>query len=442
MIFLNHEEIKIPEGRFRQDFPQADLDELKRSILSVGLINPLSAEKEGDIWTLRAGERRLRVLRAIIKEGKSFHIGVDECANGLVPVVEWGELTPLQRLEVEVEENIIRTDFAWQERIRAIEALHKLRSEQNPDQTITATADEMAKRTGGTPNLGVVSDALIISRHLSNPDVAKAKDPKEALKIIKKQASLVHNAKLAKEFDLTKSEHKLILGDAIAILSAMPEKLFDVVLTDPPYGVGADNFGSQSSTGHDYEDSPKYLEELLKTLPDELYRVAKERAHCYLFCDLRWFERISTLMVLAKWEVFATPIIWYKGSGHGMLPLPKHGPRRTYEHILYAWKGGRETLVVKDDCITKIPAVAKPQHAAQKPVALYCELLSRSARPGDSMLDCFGGVGGTLVAANIQKLKCTFIENKEQHFNVAKQRSLTKEIDDGVEEDDGLDIPF
>jgi DNA modification methylase len=442
MIFIHNEDIKVPEGRFRQEFNPADLAELQRSILTVGLISPISVEQNGDTWILRAGERRLRALRAIIKENKPFRIGTDECTDGLVPAVEWSELTPLQRLEIEVEENIVRTDFAWQERVRALEALHKLRSEQNPGQTITATAQEVAKRQGTTPNLGVVSDALIISRHLGNPDVAKARDPKEALKIIRKQAELVHQAKLAETFDVSKVEHKLILGDSIETMSAMSEKQFDVILIDPPYGVGANSFGSQSDLGHDYEDSPKYLEGLLKDLPDQLYRVAKERAHCYLFCDLRWFERISTLMVLAKWEVFPTPLIWYKGSGRGMVPLPKHGPRRTYEHILYAWKGGRETLVLKDDCITKIPAVSNLKHAAQKPVALYCELLSRSARPGDVVLDCFGGVGTILVAANIRKLKATYIEKKEQYFNVAKQRAATKEIDDGAEEDDGLDIPF
>jgi DNA modification methylase len=143
-------------------------------------------------------------------------------------------------------------------------------------------------------------------------------------------------------------------------------------------------------------------------------------------------------MVLSGWKVFPLPLIWYKASG--ALPLPKHGPRRTYECILYAYKGDRETIVVKNDVIVKIPPVDKLLHGAQKPVALYRDLLSRSANPGDHILDFMGGSGPILVAANLLKLTATYIEEKKEHFDVAIQRATTMEIDDGAEEDDGLNI--
>lgn len=443
MILIHADDIKVPEGRYREEFNEGKLRDLREGIARVGLIAPLTVEKDGDTWKLRAGERRLRALRELYNQKQRIRCGTTEIPLGLIPCVEWNQLTELQRLEIEVQENLNREDFNWKERSRAIEDLHRLRQSQNPQHTITATATELAK---GEPAKGDqvsrVSNALIINKHLDDPDVAKAKDEKEALKIIKKKTELIHQARLAKSFDVTKSQHKLLFqkGNSFEILQSLPKASYDVILTDPPYGVGAHNFGSQASTGHNYKDTETYFKQLSSVLADESYRVAKERAHAYIFCDVRKFEHLGAIMVLSGWTVFPTPIYWYKGNG--MVPFPKHGPRRTVECILYAWKGDRETLVLKNDCITRIPGIRgkELEHGAQKPVALYCELLSRSARPGDTVLDCFGGRGTILVAANIMKLQATYIENDEEQFNAATQRAHIKEIDDGSIEDDGLEI--
>lgn len=440
MIWVKADDITIPEGRFREEFDERKMNELYDSIKRVGLINPLTLERQGDTWLLRAGERRLRILRKLHAEKIPIRCGTDVSKDGgLVPAVEWSTLTDMQRLEIEIEENLNRADFTFQERSRALARLHEFRKSQNPAHTIQATATEVNRgNTAKGDQISTVSNAIIISKHLNDPDVARAKDEKEALKIIKRKADAIHRAQLATKFDLSKTSHRLIRGNSAQILPTLPDNSFDVILTDPPYGVDADSFGDQSGTGHDYEDSQKHLEEILSWFCDESYRIAKERAHCYLFCDIRRFERIHTLMVLACWKVFPTPLIWYKGNG--MVPLPKHGPKRTYECILYAYKGNRETLVLKNDCIIRIPAVKNIKHGAQKPVALYTDLLSRSANPGDSIIDCFGGTGTILVAANRTKTVATYVEENEDAFNIATSRANIHEIDDGAPEDDGLTI--
>lgn len=440
MIEIKVGDVVIPENRFRREFDEKKMNELKESILRNGLLHPFAVEKQGEKYLLRSGERRFRVLSAILNSGQAFHLGDKAFSGDALPAVSYAELTPLQRLEIEVEENVIRSDFTWQERTRALAALHQLRKAQNPDQTITATATEVL----GKPAIGgqgaVVSDALIIDKHLHMPEVAKAKSAKEALKVIERIANAGHRAKLVAAAVTKATQHNLIKGDALAILPTLPAASFDVILTDPPYGVDADGFGDMAATGHDYEDSKASFEEILRVFPDESYRVAKERAHVYVFCDIRNFERLSTLMLLAGWKTFATPLIWAKGNG--MLPFPDHGPRRTYECILYAWKGDRKTLMVKTDVID-ISSVKKLKHGAQKPVALYCDLLSRSANAGDTVLDCFGGTGTILVAANRMRLTATYIEQKEESFNIGKLRADESEIDDDAVENDGLsDIPL
>lgn len=447
MIYVNPDDIVVPEGRFRQVFNEKRLTDLENSIRETGLIHPITVERGApeDKFYLRAGERRLRVLKKLVGEGVQIRTGVDTAPGGTVPAIEWDVLSAAERVRIEVEENIDRDDFNFAERARALEAYHKYRQTVNPSQTVQQTATEVKEKQGGPAGATAqgsqvteVAESLLIAKHLDDPDVAGAKDRKEAVKIIKRKAEAQHRAKLAAHFDLSKTEHKLIRGSAKDVLPTLPANSYDVILTDPPYGVGADNFGDQFSTGHDYKDSPKYLEEILSYFCDESFRVAKERAHCYVFCDVRKFDRISVLMVLAGWKVFPTPLIWYKHGG--ALPLPKLGPRRTYECILYAYKGDRETIVVKNDCIVRVPAVKALRHGAQKPVALYCDLLSRSAQPGDTVLDCFGGSGPILVAANRLKLTATYVEELEEPYNFALTRVHTREIDDGAEEDDGIRI--
>lgn len=445
MIEVKLEVIVIPENRYRRDFDEKKLEELKQSILRNGLFHlPIVEYEDGpdqrpDVFILRAGERRLRAIQSICKDGLGVRHGQVQYQPGICPATLVSELTPLQRLEVEVEENVVRSDFTWQERIRALAKLHELRVAQNPQQTIAATATEVLGKPAQGDQRMVVSDALIVNKYLHIPEVARAKTQKDALKEIEKITTAGHRKKLADASLNISTPHRLIKGDSKDVLPTLQSSTFDVILTDPPYGVDADGFGDMAATGHDYKDSEKSFESILSWFCDESYRVAKERAHAYVFCDFRRFDRLATLMLLAGWTVFPTPLIWRKGNG--MLPLPDHGPRRTYECILYAWKGDRRTLMVKSDVID-ISSVKRLKHGAQKPVALYCDLLSRSANPGDAVLDCFGGTGPILVAANRLRLVATYVESAEDAFNIAQLRVNEREIDDGAEENDGLgDVP-
>ncbi len=59
---------------------------------------------------------------------------------------------------------------------------------------------------------------------------------------------------------------------------------------------------------------------------------------------------------------------------------------------------------------------------AQKPVDLYRDLLSRSARAGDSVLDCFAGTGPILPAAHQLRVAATAVEMLPQNFGIAAKR--------------------
>ena len=242
---------------------------------------------------------------------------------------------------------------------------------------------------------------------------------KDAMKIIRRKAEAEHRATLAGMFNPTASPHTAIHGDALEALATLGEETFDCILTDPPYGINADGFGSQSKTGHAYDDSPEMYREMICTLANESFRVAKSEAHLYLFFDFRWWDTVRLNFEIAGWKVWHRPLVWAKGNG--MLPQPEHGPRNTYEMVMFASKGNRRTMAVKDDVIIT-PPVTTLKHGAQKPVALYVDLLSRTALPGDAILDPFMGSGTIFAAANALRLQATGIELVEESYNLALSR--------------------
>jgi DNA modification methylase len=125
-------------------------------------------------------------------------------------------------------------------------------------------------------------------------------------------------------------------------------------------------------------------------------------------------------MRMAGWEVHRTPLIWYNPDGF-RCPWPDAGPQRKYELILYARRGSRGVTKIAGDVI-EARKDGGLGHPAQKPVALLEELLRRSSRPGDRVLDPFAGSGSTLAACHSLKLACTALERDPAYYAMALQR--------------------
>lgn len=412
--------IKIPDNRQRREFLQERLIELAESIRQHGLYHPIVVAPEGDGYRLVAGERRLRAVTSLAELEVGFYCGVDRCEAGNIPCTLLSELSGLALREIELEENTIRVDLTWQERAQALSALDNLRRDQNPSHSSTDTAREVFGYAGAA--VEKVRESHAISLALADPEISKAKSHSEAVKLLKKKAQREHRELLAAAIDTAKIRHTVLLGDSCELLSTLPDESFQVLLSDPPYGVSADSFGSQATQAHAYEDSPEYAFSCYRAFAESGYRVATSSAHLYAFCTIEHFPELVKIFSSAGWSVWPRPLIWSKGPSAGMLPKPEHGPRYTYETILFASKGDKPTLCVKPDVLS-YPPVSEKTHAAEKPVDLYLDLLSRSAAPGDCVLDPFAGSGVIFAAANSAKLTATGIELNETHYATCKLRA-------------------
>lgn len=425
MHFKSVSEILVPADRQRKNFPFEKNEELKTSIRTKGLLNPITVR--GDGKTLVAGERRLRAMIELHQADEPFTCNNESVPPGFIPCLFIGELSDLEFEEAELEENTVRLDLSWQDKAFALARLNTLRGLQAAERGESHTpADLIEELTGTRDGNSSIRDALHISKYLDVPEVAKAKTQKEATQIVKRKLEMEHRAKLAEEVKGWTSPHVTYKGDAVEVLAKLKDGLFDLILTDPPYGVGADTFGDQAGVVHNYSDKLEDAMYLYEILAREGYRVAKPSAHAYVFCDFSLYRTIATTFMLEGWNVWPRPLIWSKKNG--MLPRPAHGPRYTYEVILFATKGDRETLCVKPDVI-ECGQVQNQIHAAEKPVELLRDLISRSCRPGDTILDPFAGSGSTLEAAFLSGCIATLVELNPDNYNMCLERLSNLELE-------------
>jgi ParB/RepB/Spo0J family partition protein len=421
--------VKVSPDRQRRSFPADKMHEFADGISKRGLLHPIVLRVVGDDYVLVAGERRLRAITDLADLGQSISHDGETVPLGFIPYTLFSDLDPIAAEEAELEENIHRENLTWQERAAAAARIASLRKRQaiakgEAPPTVAEISLEIRGSAEGI-NQETTRREIIVAKHLDNPLVKAAKTVDEAFKILRKEEALAKNAALGVSVGrtFTAEAHTVLNEDSMIWMQQCPDALFDVILTDPPYGMGADEFGDSgglAAGAHGYSDSPEIYEQILQVAETELFRIAKPQAHLYWFCDIDKFMDTRERFIAAGWRVFRTPLIWYKKTAM-RAPWPEQGPQRKYECILYAVKGKRPVLKMGGD-VLDFPPDPNLGHAAQKPVTLFKELLSRSCLPGNTVLDICGGSGPIIPAAHELKVKATVIEQDVSSYGLIVQR--------------------
>lgn len=426
--FIEIASIEIGSKRQRRHFDEGALQSLVESIASNSLLQAPVVRTVDGVPHLVAGERRLRAITDLHAFERPFTFGGVPVPLGKIPAIDLGQLSPADAYEAELEENIRRADLTWQERAAATAALAEMRRLQAEERgeappTVREIADEVRPDQLNAQSRDTTRQELIVSKFLAVPEVAAAPSLKEAFKILKKKEEAKKNSELAATIGPTFSSslHDLRLGDSETVSADLPAGSFDIILTDPPYGMGADEFGDSGlgsdAAAHGYSDSVEVWEDIMRWFPATTFRLAAAQAHAYVFCDIDKFHRLRDLMTAAGWQCFRTPLVWNNLSGF-RAPWPDMGPQRKSEYILFAVKGGKKVSAIYPDVIACAKELGIP-HPAAKPVVLLADLLRRSALPTSRVLDLFAGSGQTLRAAHEMHLPCTLVEMDPTHYGYA-----------------------
>lgn len=427
--------------------PLADLVESikQRGILHAPTYQRIDGEN-GDVWKLIVGERRTKAMMKLHEANIPFRYNGEFVPHNTLPIVTLHDnLSRADLKQIEYDENKIREALPWQDEVEALADIHRLRQEEadaagRKPQTMKETAEQLIAE-GVVENVSVksvsdrISRATAIAENLHNPTIQKARNETEAYNLLLKAEEEKINATLARRRIAAHSTLPDIVirqGDALTILPALESGIADLILTDPPFGIGADTGGFRQRTvhHHNYEDTPENARALAQAIILDGFRIAKPMANLFIFCDIDLFHTLKEMAGRVGWVPFRTPIIWRKSMSEGMAPWQGKGFRRTYEMLFWATKGQRGLISSPVDVLDEARVSRSERtHAAEKPVELLKQLIEASTLPGDFVLDPCCGSGSTLVAAKLAKRTGLGIELDQTFYNTAMS-NLYKEAND------------
>ena len=351
----------VPYARNARTHSEEQVAQIAASIVEFGFTNPILAGSDGVIV---AGHGRLAAAQKL---------GLDT-----VPVVVLDHLTPTQRRALIIADNRIAENAVWDDAMLRIE----LQSLQEDGFNLDITgfdADALAEIMAGEETTvdGQTDDDAV---------------PEVPVTPISRSGDV---------WEL--GNHRLLCGDATDPKSyelLMADAMADMVFTDPPYNVDYANSAKDKMRGKDrpiLNDNlgDGFYDFLLAALTPMLARCA---GATYIAMSSSELDTLQQAFRAAggKWSTF---IIWAKNT----FTLGRADYQRQYEPILYGWPEGQNRHWCGDRDQGDVWNIKKPQkndlHPTMKPVELVERAIRNSSRPGDIVLDPFGGSGTTLIAA-------------------------------------------
>lgn len=420
-IYLDPLKITIKEGldRYRKDL--GDLKELGKSLKETGQIQPIVVNRKNE---LIVGGRR---LAACILEGIK------------VKTIYEDTVDPIRIRLWELEENLRRKDLTPAEYALGIEDYHainqqlygKATSGREGGHTLNDTAKILGKTRGS-----VISELDMAVMVAAFPELKQAKTKSEIKKAAKGLQKLDAAMKSLKEFEKVVSSKedlfKLHHMDAISHTTTLPDGCKDIILTDPLYGISADEMaiGLGGKTGSDLTSSGYRISDdaaeaitLLQAFAAISFRITTSKAHGYVFVGPEHFWNVRALFMSVGWRVHVKPLIWIKREV-GQCNVPSSWPASCYEMLMYIRKD--DSKMVKEgmkDWIECPPVPSEQKlHPFEKPVPLLLDLLERVSLPGQQLYDPFAGSGSSIIAGLKMKLICEGVDNSLEAYSTMVKR--------------------
>ena len=225
-------------------------------------------------------------------------------------------------------------------------------------------------------------------------------------------------AEFEKQIKIENINQVIILGDSIEILPILENNSFDLLLSDPPYGMDfKSGWNNKEKIANDkIEDTITLFEEVLKNSVPLL----KDNAHFYLFGNIDFLPEIKP--IIEKYLNLKSVLIWDR-KVIGMGDLRSYG--FSYDIIYFGynkvWKdlnGTRDRDILQFNRVTPAANI----HPTEKPLDLLEYLIKKSSNENDKILEPFAGGGSTLIACKNTNRLATGIEIEEQYFNLIKNR--------------------
>jgi site-specific DNA-methyltransferase (adenine-specific) len=187
--------------------------------------------------------------------------------------------------------------------------------------------------------------------------------------------------------------NKIICGDCLEVMKKLPDKCVDLVLTDPPYGIGMSSNPVRQKHAKQQWD---------KSIPTKEY-----------FDEMM---RISKNQIIWGGNYF----IEYLKNSKGFLVWNKLQPENfTLAMCEFAWMSIDKPAKMFTQSVHK---EGNKHHPTQKPEALFKWILNKYTNENDTILDPFLGSGTTAVACKQLNRNFIGIEISPEYCKTAEER--------------------
>ena len=374
----------IPYAKNSRTHSAEQLAQIAASIIEFGWTNPILVDGTNGII---AGHGRVLAAK---------QLGLTE-----VPVVELSHLTETQKRAYIIADNKLALNAGWDEGLLRLE-LCDLQDSDFDVSLLGFGDEELADLLAGAENTyaGETDDDVV-------PDAPEV--PVSSLGDV----WLLGNHRVLCGDATDSAAYRLLLDDAPA----------DMGFLDPPYNVNYANTAKDKMRG---TDRPILNDDLGADFHDFLLAALKPTlAHCqggiYVAMSSSELDTLQAAFRAAGGH-FSTFIIWAKNT----FTLGRADYQRQFEPILYGWPEGQSRHWCGDRDQGDVWQIKKPVkndlHPTMKPVELVERAIRNSSRPGDVVLDSFGGSGSTLIAAEKSGRRARLMELDPKYVDVIVRR--------------------
>lgn len=404
-----HKIVHLPLARLRayprnaRTHSRQQLRQIARSIERFGFTNPVLVNDAGEIL---AGHGRVEAARTL---------GFDT-----VPTLCLSHLTPAQQRAYILADNKLALNAGWDRELLASELQGLIDMEFDVELTGFSLAE--------------IDTAL---------DEARAADPTGADEADDMIPPVPEVATSARGDIWVLGRHRLLCGDARdaeSFARLMEDEAADLLFTDPPYNVKIDGhvsgLGRMKHREFAFASGEMSPEAFTRFLSDTLGRAAERmRDGAIAFVCMDW-RHMGELLAAGEacFSSFMNLVVWNKtNGGMGSFYRSKHElifvfKRGHAAHINSFGLGdtGRYRTNVWDypgmSSIGRSRCDELALHPTVKPVALVADAIRDCSKRGQIVLDCFGGSGSTLIAAEKTGRSARIIEYDPLYCDVIVRR--------------------
>lgn len=236
-------------------------------------------------------------------------------------------------------------------------------------------------------------------------------------------------------------EHRLICGDARCpetYNTLLHADLADLVITDPPYNVPIPGHVSGTARHGNFAMASGEMSQVeFRSFLTTVLGYSRERSRLgsvhYVFMDWRGIAQLLAvgddlyghLLNLCVWAKTNAGMGSFYRSQHEMVAVFRHGDVShinnvqlgrlgRYRSNLWTYPGATTFSRTRHSDLVDHPTV--------KPIAMIEDAIRDASKPGDLVLDPFGGAGSTLLAAQRADRRAAIIEIEPTYVDVILRR--------------------